>query len=265
MSNPIRTAHTPAAQALVPSPEPLRSRGSLSLCPDVTLVHGRAHEICGGARRTLALWLATKTEGPVLWISPSWQSVDLHAEGVWHHFDPGRLIFLRVQRAEDLLWSVEEALRSGAVPLVVADLPGPPALTPVRRLHLAAEQGGDLLGKRGTAPTALLLTPDQGGAPGVESRWQMLPRHLPQPDPRVQPGAPSGIEAAPVDRWKLNRLRARSQPPASWHVTPNPCSEYAPDAAENRKNTPPFVETMQKSDGFCGTVAATLTLSKIPQ
>ena len=260
-TRPSKAAQIP--QTFAPSPEPLKARGSLTLCPEVTLVHGRAHEICGGARRTLALWLANKTEGPVLWISPSWQSVDLHAEGVWHHFDPGRLIFLRVQRAEDLLWSVEEALRSGAVPLVVADLPAPPALTPVRRLHLAAEQGGDLLGKRGTAPTALLLTPDKGGAPGVESRWQMSPRHLPQPDPRLQPSALRS--AAPVERWKLNRLRARSQPPQSWYVTPMPRSDYTTHEAEIQENTTAFVETPQKSDAFCGSLAATLTLSKIPQ
>ena len=249
------------AKGFTPSPEPLATRGSLTLCPEVTLSHGRAHEICGGARRTLALWLANKTTGPVLWISPSWQNVDLHAEGVWHHFDPGRLIFLRVQRAEDLLWSVEEALRSGAVPLVVADLPGPPALTPVRRLHLAAEQGGDLLGKRGTAPTALLLTPDQGGAPGVESRWQMLPRHLPQPDPRDPPRA----DAPAVERWKLNRLRARSQPPQSWYVTHNYADDIWANSGDTRQQTAAFVEIGQQNDAFCATLPATLTLSKIPQ
>ena len=243
-------------------PEPFAARDNLTLCPEVTLTRGRAHEICGGSRRTLALWLANRATGPVLWVSPSWQSLDLHAEGVWHHFTPSRLIFLRVLRAEDLLWSVEEALRSGAVPLVVADLPAPPALTPVRRLHLAAEQGGDLLGKRGTAPTALLLTPDKGGAPGVESRWQMSPRHLPQTDPRLKPCALRS--AVPVDRWKLNRLRARSQPPQSWYVTPAPRSHCASNEAGIQPPTPPFVETSQKTETFCGGRVAPLIFTKIP-
>ena len=101
----------------------------------------RVHEICGPARRTLALAVAGETAGPVFWIRPDWGTETLNGAAIADWVDPGRLIFLAGRRAEDLLWTMEESLRSGQVPLVVADLPAPPGLTPVRRLHLAAEDG----------------------------------------------------------------------------------------------------------------------------
>ncbi|HBG97727.1 MAG TPA: hypothetical protein DDY29_03040 [Rhodobacteraceae bacterium] len=163
------------------------------------LTAGRVHEGCGPARHALALMLARGLAGPVLWIRPGWHPEAPNPDGIWPFIDPARLLLAAPGRVPDLLWCMEEALRAGCVPLVVADLPDPPGLTPVRRLHLAAESAVQGSGQR---VLGLLLTPGEGGAPGVESRWHMAPRH--------QPGATG---------WQLERRRARMAPPAAWTVT----------------------------------------------
>ncbi len=168
---------------------------------DLTLAPGRVHEFCGTARRTLALTLGREMTGPVFWIRPAWTAEALNPVAVTRFLNPGRLTFMTPCRAEDLLWTMEEALRSGAVPLVVADLPGPPALTPVRRLHLAAETGA---AEGDHAPIGLILTPGSGGAQGIESRWAFHPTH----------------KADRSSSWRLSRLRARTQPESHWHVRP---------------------------------------------
>lgn len=167
---------------------------------DLTLATARVHEICGRARRTLALTVAKATEGPVFWISPGWSADRLNAAAMIEFVNPGRFTFVTPKRPEDVLWSMEEILRSGTVPLVIADLPAPPSLTPVRRLHLAAETGA---AEGRVAPLGLLLTPGEGGASGVESRWGMAPSH----------------DGDRMERWKLSRRRARTAPMKDWGVT----------------------------------------------
>lgn len=177
-------------------------RQAVRFAEGLDLATGRVHEFCGGARRTLALMVAGAMAGPVFWIAPSWMRGGLNPEGMLDLADPARFIFVAPKRPEDLLWCLEEVLRSGAVPLAVADLPAPPGLTAVRRLHLAAEAGA-AASASGRAPLGLLLTPEAGGAPGVETRWQLEPRHT----------------GETAESWHLARLRARQAPPATWPLT----------------------------------------------
>ena len=181
----LQIRHAPAA-----APE-------LVLAPGIVLARGRAHEAAGPARTVLALAAAARLTGPVLWLQPAWSGERLLADGISTFLDPARFVFVRTRKPAETLWAAEEALRSGEVPLVVADLPAPPALLAVRRLHLAAEAAAG-------PPLALLLTPGSGGSPGIESRWQLAsapgwPRH----------GAP---------RWRITRTRVRMAPEASWHA-----------------------------------------------
>ncbi len=182
----------------------------LALLDDASLPLSRVHEICGRARRTLAVRIAAKllaeiksppSTAPIFWITPKWERNRLNTDGLVPLLPPQSLIFLDPIRGEDILWSMEEILRSGAAPMVVADLPDPPGMTQVRRLHLAAETGA---GEGRFRPLGLMLTPGSGGAPGVETRWQMEPDHTPG---RV--------------RWRLDRLRARMAPPKTWALTGN--------------------------------------------
>ncbi|KPA23119.1 hypothetical protein shim_14130 [Shimia sp. SK013] len=176
-----------------------RPRPALAPVPEVSLTLTRLHEACGNARHTFALWLARHTQGPVFWIAPDWGTAPLNPDGMLRFIHPGRVTFIAPRRPDELLWCMEEILRAGIVPLVVADLPGPPGLTPVRRLHLAAETGAAETGQK---PLGLILTPAEGGAQGIESRWHMAPAH--------------SLEG---DAWRLTRLRARDAAPASWQVT----------------------------------------------
>ncbi len=223
---------------------------ALEVLPGIALRTGRVHEACGPARRVLAAWAiaATQRAGPsggawggaaggpppaTMWIRPAWISDRINPHGLAVWADPGALVVVDCPRAPDLLWCAEEALRAGSAALVVIDLPEPPGLTPVRRLHLAAEAGAarahhlpagqDRRRPQAPAPLGVLLTPGDGGAAGVESRWRLealsgaatisAPPLAPAPSTR-----PTDTRPLLSGHWQLDRLRARRAPPARWRV-----------------------------------------------
>ncbi|MDG2406763.1 MAG: hypothetical protein P8M25_18055 [Paracoccaceae bacterium] len=169
--------------------------------PQVTVLEGvalqqaRVHECNGRSRVVFAMMVATKMTGPVFWIAPKWLRETLNPDGMRAFIKPQNFTFITPTRSKDILWVMEETLRSGAVPLVVAQISSLPSLTAVRRLHLAAEHSA-------TAPLALLLTANDGGAPGVESCWRMQPNHR-----------------LTSQCWTLSRTRARTAPAKHWAIT----------------------------------------------
>jgi protein ImuA len=173
------------------------------------LALGRAHEAFGSARRTFAAMTAARLGGPVIWIRGPWAEGAPCPDGLAAFFDPGRIVLVECRRGVEALWAAEEALRSGAAPLVTLEADAPPGLTPVRRLTLAA-QGDDGRGdrereRRRTPPLCLILTPLGGAAPAVQTRWRIDPM-------------PGWAHAAGAPRWRLELLRDKAGPPAIWEA-----------------------------------------------
>jgi protein ImuA len=188
--------------ALAAPPSLAEARAPLSPLPPMALARGRAHEVTGPARRLLAAIAAgaAQSEGPVMWLKPAWRREGFCPQGLLPFADPGALVQLACPREADILWSMEEALRAGCVALVVAEVARAPDLRQLRRLHLAAAEGG----ARGKlSPLGLLLAQEQADSriAGVESRWSLAPW-------------PEGG----VHGWELSRLHARNAPPARWRV-----------------------------------------------
>jgi protein ImuA len=118
--------------------------------------------------------LSGRQRGETLWIATDFAACEAGGP-----YGPGldlfgvttaRFIMLRVPRAVDALWAMEEALRCGALANVVAELTGEGAdadLTATRRLALAAREGkGGCLG--------LLLRHISPSMPSAAAtRWQV--------------------------------------------------------------------------------------------
>ncbi|MEL7466054.1 MAG: hypothetical protein AAFN79_18425 [Pseudomonadota bacterium] len=216
-------------------PRPTLSLASDREAPSLTL--GRAHEATGPAALVFAALVAGRLSGPVLWARPARGAGALNPEGLAAFFDPSRLVVAHADRPIDVLWTAEEALRSGAAPLVVAEAAEPPALTPLRRLQLAAEAGGaaakdfasnapiETEGRRNLGnsdgyaaesvkaqapalhrapPLCLILSPRAGASGAVESRWRCAP--LPQ------------WEATGAPRWRFERIYAKAAPTLVWET-----------------------------------------------
>lgn len=179
--------------------------------PELALIgSGRVHEAAGPARHAFAAVLAGRLAGPVLWIADRRGGEMLCPQGLAPFLEPARLILARPAGARALLQTAEEALRSGAVALVVSELAEAPDLTASRRLQLAAGAGGG----RG-----LCLVPAQRLRPNAaETRWLCTPL----------PGGPAR------QRWELvkNRRGRLDSWEVSWENVPSaPWADCHADAA----------------------------------
>jgi len=173
-------------------------RELLKIDKEIEVSFERTHEIFGNSRRNFALWIGTKISGPIIWIRPNWLSDQLLPDGIMKWLNPGRIITISTGHSNESLWAAEEALRSGITKLVVIEVTTHPTLKSVRRLNLAAETGKK---EKGNLAICLLLTPENGGVQGVESRWSMAMWY--------------GFGKS---KWKLKCYKSRYIPPSTWEL-----------------------------------------------
>ena len=154
----------------------------------------------GFALALLARLMAARP-GPVLWVAPR---LDLYGPGLADlGLDPGRLILARAGNDRDVLWALEDALRSGTLAAVAGEV-CELERTAGRRLQLAAEAGGGscfllhrriLARRRQVAPSAAL------------TRWRVAPLS----SQAVEPGL--GLALPGRARWQVELLRCRGAAP----------------------------------------------------
>jgi len=136
---------------------------------------------------------------PVLWCL---QSPDLHPPGLaLAGLEATRLLLLRAPNEREILWAMEEGLRSGALAAVVGEVEA--LSTPAsRRLQLAAESTG-------VTGFVLHRSAAQATASAAMTRWRVA----------ALPSAPvAGEPGIGRPRWRLELLRCRGGMPAAWEM-----------------------------------------------
>jgi protein ImuA len=182
--------------------------------PGGGLRHDALHEIAAvdyrdmGAALGFAAALAARCaeaapDAPVLWCEGGHTPFDvgaLYGPGLMAFgLDPARLIIVSPPRDIDLLWTMEEALRLGALAAVVGEIDGRAArldLTSTRRLQLAAEEH--------TTPAFLLTGHESAGATAAVTRWRV--GSAPS-SPTVEIAGLAGLIGRP--RWHVRLERCR--------------------------------------------------------
>lgn len=192
---------------------------------DPHLPHGRlepgaVHEIAGAnygespAAMGFALALATRLitarpddPRPALWCRHTPQAHDfgeLYSAGLDAlGLDPDRLLTTTFSKSRTLLWTAEEALKSGTVAAVIADMDITVCdLTATRRLALTAADAG--------APVLLISGKPPRQATSARTRWRVSAApSIPPPFDEAAPGAPA---------WTVELTRCRSGKSGKWSM-----------------------------------------------
>jgi protein ImuA len=136
---------------------------------------------------------------------------DLYGPGLAAHgLDPARIVIVRAARDDDLLWALEEGLRTPGIAAVVGEI-GRLPMVAGRRLQLAAEHSGipALLLRRWR--TGAEAAGERSRPSAAMTRWRVAP--LPSLSEAGEPGI-----GKPSWRVELLRCRGAEALDLSWDV-----------------------------------------------
>lgn len=184
---------------------------------------------------------------------------DLYGAGlVAYGLDPRRLVLAATARDEDILWAIEEGLRTPSLAAVVGEV-GRLPMVAGRRLQLAAERSGvtAFLLRRWRNGEAAAAERDRPSA--ALTRWRITA--LPSIDtssrrnPLLQKGR-EGIGWVGRPRWRVELLRCRGGVPGLWeveaadatgHVCVSPALADRPAAASGREARPDAAAPLRRA------------------
>ncbi|MEN8740143.1 MAG: hypothetical protein ABF308_10280 [Phaeobacter gallaeciensis] len=129
-------------------------------------INARTHEVCGAGAHVFAFALAARPGSHTMWLHESWETNHINPTGFFDFVSPSKLTVCNTENQTETLSVAEEALRSGAVSLLVMQLNKPLGLTEGRRLQLAARNGQS---------TGLAIISDGMGSNAAETRWRCAP------------------------------------------------------------------------------------------
>ncbi|MDB6176999.1 hypothetical protein PAF17_05690 [Paracoccus sp. Z330] len=170
----------------------------------------RTHEVCGAGACVFSFALSAQLNGHTMWIRENWDTSQINPTGFADFLEPAALTVCNTKNQPETLAVAEEALRSGAVSLVVMSLNKSLGLTEGRRLQLAARDGKS---------TGLASIPEGMGSNAAETRWRCSPVFAPT-DSTLQ-------------KWEL--IKNKSGTLGVWHVRWNTASRRLTMVSSARK------------------------------
>lgn len=152
----------------------------------------RVHEVFGPGAVSFAAVAAARAAA-VIWVQEDWRAEVINPVGLSAFFDPSNLLLAQTKDQTETLAVSEEALKDGAVPLVVIETSRPLDLREGRRLQLAAQAGKS---------TGLCLISEGMGSNAAETRWHCAPVF--------------DADDSTLMRWEI--IKNKSGTLGAWHV-----------------------------------------------